>query len=222
MLFSLLWVVHIWPLYVHLTYWTVQLNQVRIRGTAPTGMCSHWSSCLFLCLSLSGGWICPEDPAGGCAPLLGSRRVMRGAQSAASPHLPHCSVSWGCGLRVHKWMMVQLPSLPGSGEGEGRCMNHSLAKSHTHGGHWAELSVGVFISQVKKLLKRRDIRTRSILGDAQRHTLHACLTVFIAFIGVQGRSFTEGVFCLSITGVLGSTCRFQTIVTCPLLCLTGN
>lgn len=48
-----------------------------------------------------------------------------------------------------------------------------------------------------------------------------CLpTVCIAFTEVQERRFTEGVFCLSVTGVLGSTCRFQTIVTCPLLCST--
>lgn len=116
--------------------------------------------------------------------------------------------------------MVQLPSVSGSREGESRCPNRSLAKIHTHGGHWAELSGGVFISQVKKLLKRSEIRTRSISGDAQRHILHACPTAFIAFIEVQERSFTEGVFCLCISGVLGSTCRFQTIVTCPLLCLT--
>lgn len=50
-----------------------------------------------------------------------------------------------------------------------------------------------------------------------------CLpTVCIAFTEVQERRFTEGVFCLSVTGVLGSTCRFQTIVTCPLLCSTEN
>lgn len=144
---------------------------------------------------------------------------------SSKPSSLHCSLSclwlrWGSGLRVHKWMMVQLSSVPGSREGESRCKNCSLAKIHTHGGHWAELSVGVFVSQVKKLLKRREIHTRSILGDAQRRTLHACPTVFIAFIEVQERSFTEGAFCLPITVVLGSACRFHTIVTCPLICLT--
>lgn len=53
--------------------------------------------------------------------------------------------------------------------------------------------MGVFVSQVKKLLKRREIRTVSILGDVQRRTLHACSTVSIAFTEVQGRSFTEGI-----------------------------
>lgn len=121
---------------------------------------------------------------------------------------------------MHKWSGAHLPSVSGSAEGETRSTNRSLAKIHTYSGHWAELSVGVFVSQVKKLLKRREIRPRSILGDAQRHTLHACSTVCIAFTEAQGRRFREGVFCLSITVTLGSTCRFQTIVTCPLLCLT--
>lgn len=43
----------------------------------------------------------------------------------------------------------------------------------------------------------------------------------IAFVEVQQRSFTEGAFCLCITGALGSARRSLTIVTCPLLDLTG-
>ncbi|NXK24141.1 RPGF5 factor, partial [Arenaria interpres] len=48
---------------------------------------------------------------------------MRPAQSAANPHLLGCTVSWlwllwGWGLRVQKWVIVQLPSVLGSREGE--------------------------------------------------------------------------------------------------------
>lgn len=94
-----------------------------------------------------------------------------------------------------------------------------LSQDSPRGGHWALLSVGVFVSQVKKLT-RRGICTQSILRDAQRHTLHACPAGFIVFVKVQESSFTEGVFCLCITGALGSSCRVLTIVTCPLPDLT--
>lgn len=92
-----------------------------------------------------------------------------------------------------------------------------LSQDSPRGGHWALLSVGVFVSQVKKL-KGGGICTQSISRDAQ--TLHACPTGFIVFVKVQESSFAEGVFRLCITGALGSSCRVLTIVTCPLPDLT--
>lgn len=166
----------------------------------------------------------------------GSRRRLRAALGQPPRFNGPCSVSSkrsspallrqlplaALGMRAAcAQMMVQLPSASGSREGESLCPNHSLAKIHTHGGPWAELCVEVFVSQVKKLLKRREIRTRSILGAAQKHTLYACPTVFTAFNEVQERSLTEGVFCLSITGVLGSTCRLLLPVPC-FVWLSGN
>lgn len=49
----------------------------------------------------------------------------------------------------------------------------------------------------------------------------ACRTGFIAFVEVQERRFTEGVFCFCSVAALGRACRVSTIVTCLLLYLTG-
>lgn len=77
-----LWVVHVWPSYMCLTYWTTKLNQVRIKGTAPTGCTCIETAASFVSLTLR--WL--NLPGG-------SRRGLRAALRQPPCFNAPCSVS---------------------------------------------------------------------------------------------------------------------------------
>lgn len=128
---------------------------------------------------------------------------------------------------MHKWIMVHLPSVSGSGQGESQCTNRSLAKIHAHGRHWAELSLGMFGSQVKKLLKRRESRTRSISGDAQRYTRHACPLSVLPLLKYRREGLQKVYSASLLLACSGALAAFRLLLPAPCfvrlgICLSGN